>query len=39
MREEGGIKYVKEAIEKLSKVHDNHIRLYDPRQVGHHVAS
>ncbi|EDV28117.1 uncharacterized protein TRIADDRAFT_49883 [Trichoplax adhaerens] len=30
MREDGGIKYIHEAIEKLSKRHKEHIRLYDP---------
>ncbi|XP_063712262.1 glutamine synthetase-like [Symsagittifera roscoffensis] len=30
MREEGGIKYIEEAIEKLSKRHDAHIAAYDP---------
>jgi len=32
MREEGGIKEIKEAIEKLSLRHDYHIRNYDPTQ-------
>lgn len=30
MREAGGIKYINEAIEKLSKEHSRHIILYDP---------
>ncbi|KAL3871877.1 hypothetical protein ACJMK2_039876 [Sinanodonta woodiana] len=47
MREEGGIKYIEEAIEKLSKRHDVHIKYYDPkggldnarRLTGHHETS
>jgi len=31
MREEGGIKAIEAAIEKLSKKHDKHIKAYDPR--------
>lgn len=31
MREEGGIKAIEAAIEKLSKQHDKHIKAYDPR--------
>lgn len=31
MREEGGIKAIEQAIEKLSKQHQKHIRAYDPR--------
>ncbi|XP_063966742.1 glutamine synthetase-like [Lytechinus pictus] len=31
MREEGGIKHMKEAIEKLAKRHKEHIRAYDPK--------
>jgi len=31
MREEGGIKYIEDAIEKLSKRHKRHIQVYDPR--------
>ena len=31
MREEGGIKYIYEAIEKLSSRHDYHIKMYDPK--------
>lgn len=31
MREEGGIKEIERAIEKLSKRHDKHIKAYDPR--------
>lgn len=30
MRQEGGIKVINEAIEKLSKTHARHIRNYDP---------
>ncbi|XP_064407680.1 glutamine synthetase 2 cytoplasmic-like [Halichondria panicea] len=30
MREEGGIKVINQAIEKLSKEHHRHIKLYDP---------
>jgi len=30
MRVDGGIRYIEEAIEKLSKCHMRHIRLYDP---------
>ncbi len=33
MREPGGINIIKEAIEKLSKEHDRHIKLYDPTGV------
>jgi len=32
MRESGGIKHIEEAIDKLSKVHDRHIKAYDPKQ-------
>lgn len=32
MREAGGLKHINTAIEKLSKVHDRHIRAYDPNQ-------
>lgn len=47
MREEGGIKYIYEAIEKLSNRHNYHIRMYDPnegednkrRLTGHHETS
>lgn len=47
MRDEGGIKYIEEAIEKLSKRHFTHIRCYDPhggadnkrRLTGHHETS
>ncbi|KAH0505562.1 Glutamine synthetase [Microtus ochrogaster] len=31
MREENGMKYIEEAIEKLSKRHQYHIRAYDPK--------
>ena len=31
MREEGGLTHIYEAIEKLSKVHDLHIKAYDPK--------
>lgn len=31
MREEGGIKAIEAAIEKLAKQHDKHIKAYDPR--------
>jgi len=31
MREKGGINYIRKAIEKLSKRHDEHIRAYDPK--------
>lgn len=31
MREENGLKYIEEAIEKLSKRHQYHIRAYDPK--------
>lgn len=30
MRQEGGIKHIHDAIEKLAKRHDYHIRMYDP---------
>jgi len=33
MRKEGGIEVIRTAIERLSKTHQNHIRLYDPNQV------
>lgn len=47
MREEGGIKYIEEAIEKLSKRHAKHIQAYDAhggldnkrRLTGHHETS
>lgn len=47
MREEGGIKHIYDAIEKLSNNHDYHIRMYDPnegednkrRLTGHHETS
>ena len=31
MREEGGMKVINEAIEELSKHHQEHIKLYDPK--------
>ncbi|XP_006820374.1 glutamine synthetase-like [Saccoglossus kowalevskii] len=31
MRKEGGIKYIEEAIQKLAKRHQHHVRLYDPK--------
>ncbi|XP_023255696.1 glutamine synthetase-like isoform X1 [Seriola lalandi dorsalis] len=31
MREEDGLQYIEQAIEKLSKKHMEHIRMYDPR--------
>ncbi|CAJ1070804.1 glutamine synthetase-like [Xyrichtys novacula] len=31
MRDEGGLLYIEKAIEKLSKKHPEHIRVYDPR--------
>ena len=34
MRNEGGIDTIRVAIERLSKTHQRHIRLYDPNQVG-----
>ena len=34
MRNEGGIETIRVAIERLSKTHQQHIRLYDPNQVG-----
>jgi len=47
MREEGGIKYIEDAIQKLGKRHMTHIRNYDPtggkdnarRLTGHHETS
>lgn len=32
MRSDGGIKYIEEAIKKLSKHQERHIRAYDPRE-------
>lgn len=32
MRNKGGLTYIYEAIEKLSKVHDQHIKVYDPKE-------
>lgn len=34
MREEGGLAHIKEAIERLSKKHLEHIRMYDPNEGG-----
>ena len=34
MRNKGGIEAVRVAIDRLSKTHQQHIRLYDPNQVG-----
>ena len=31
MREPGGMKYIEEAIDKMSKHHIRHIKAYDPR--------
>ncbi|ESO09673.1 hypothetical protein HELRODRAFT_117310 [Helobdella robusta] len=31
MRQDGGIKYIMEAVEKLSKTHEEHMKWYDPR--------
>ncbi|KAF5909397.1 Glutamine synthetase, partial [Clarias magur] len=31
MREEGGLRYIEEAVERLSKRHHYHIRAYDPK--------
>jgi len=47
MREEGGLNVIKEAIDKMSKVHEKHIIAYDPnegkdnarRLTGHHETS
>ncbi|XP_059398286.1 glutamine synthetase-like [Carassius carassius] len=47
MREQGGIEHIDKAIEKLSKRHAEHIRVYDPhggednklRLTGHHETS
>uniref|UniRef100_A0AAR2J329 Glutamine synthetase n=1 Tax=Pygocentrus nattereri TaxID=42514 RepID=A0AAR2J329_PYGNA len=47
MREEGGLRHIEEAIEKLGKRHKYHIRAYDPkggldnarRLTGHHETS
>ena len=36
MREVGGLKVINEAIEKLGKEHDRHIKLYDPTGVSGH---
>ena len=33
MREDGGLKVINEAMEKLGKEHDRHIKLYDPTGV------
>ncbi|XP_017006494.2 glutamine synthetase 1, mitochondrial-like [Drosophila takahashii] len=32
MREEGGIRTIQEAIEKLSRQHERHIKAYDPKE-------
>lgn len=32
MRDDGGIKHIEDAIEKLSKCHDKHIKAYDPKE-------
>ena len=37
MREANGIKVINAAIEKLSKEHDRHIMLYDPKGVSHYL--
>jgi len=47
MRQDGGIKYIEDAIEKLGKRHQTHIKVYDPRGgkdnqrrlTGHHETS
>ncbi|XP_054612677.1 glutamine synthetase-like isoform X2 [Dunckerocampus dactyliophorus] len=47
MREEGGLQYIEQAIEKLSKRHKEHIKVYDPhggqdnvrRLTGHHETA
>nr|XP_057906192.1 glutamine synthetase-like [Doryrhamphus excisus] len=47
MREEGGLQYIEQAIDKLSKKHMEHIKVYDPhggqdnvrRLTGHHETS
>jgi len=47
MREKGGMEHIEKAIDKLSKVHDQHIKEYDPHQgkdnerrlTGHHETS
>uniref|UniRef100_A0A672QL19 Glutamine synthetase n=1 Tax=Sinocyclocheilus grahami TaxID=75366 RepID=A0A672QL19_SINGR len=47
MREDGGLKYIEESIERLAKRHQYHIRAYDPkggldnarRLTGHHETS
>ncbi|XP_019735206.1 glutamine synthetase-like [Hippocampus comes] len=47
MREEGGLQYIEQAIEKLSKRHEEHIKVYDPhggqdnrrRLTGHHETA
>lgn len=31
MREEGGLKFIEEAVEKLGKRHQKHIEMYDPK--------
>lgn len=37
MREEGGIKAIEAAIEKLSKQHAKHIKAYDPQQGAYNI--
>ena len=32
MREEGGIRFIYDAIERLSARHDYHIKMYDPKE-------
>ncbi|XP_010794853.1 glutamine synthetase-like [Notothenia coriiceps] len=47
MREEGGLEFIEQAIEKLGKRHKEHIRMYDPRGgkdnvrrlTGHHETA
>ncbi|XP_070780217.1 glutamine synthetase-like [Enoplosus armatus] len=47
MRDDEGLQYIEQAIEKLRKKHDEHIRVYDPhggqdnmrRLTGHHETS
>lgn len=37
MREDGGIKAIEAAIEKLSKQHAKHIKAYDPKQGEYNI--
>lgn len=37
MREDGGIKAIEAAIEKLSKKHEKHIKAYDPKQGAYNM--